>query len=1613
MHVQASIVTWTPKFVPLETNPFSRLFSSKDEAAKRVKLTTKAYQDNLIAVSNAIEDTTLLTLDKSSNSSLVFLPTLAAANRGQTWLDLDLLDAAFFQRLLYKSIKTVGKFEQQASEPSLVYLFQCYLRARKQLAKEKNEFKILILTHIEATIMRNTLTTLFGDDRYETESFGSQIDKILKSEDRTQFLDFLESGIERMYSEGNSMNTIAAVKTMFDDLHKEIEDWTLANTILHCETLELLTQITSKKHLGQQLLNHSFPVDRTNGKAWENTILGSLLSISVINKKGKRPEFFTANAASMLISEYKINEQNAFCNADILFGYIFQMWENLFRGNIWPKHAALEWIGQCLQANKGRSGELANQGGASHLHSSTAFFINLEKLLLEFCIRFMKDSEFSKLMKVSAKYFKQKKEDVKGCEKMGLGNYLEGFSSETTLVELKEEETESESSYDDKKSLLDNIFFMSHVSLDLGMNQALKEIRKIEEEMRNIRDCEKALKSSMGKKEVFLDTTLMTENGLITYRKIVWDEEELKIIKNEIYTRHSCFRTAMMNPKARETMNTFVNGSTIWLLKQCGVPSLEVSGDSVSLEYLSEAPTNLAYIPEFMFENIYSFLNLENTAPVYGKAKMKIFSGGIQANILKLLTVFMQTNWVKNPHLRARVAKALSLLLPEVANREDLYRSAALLQPSVDSPLLQPQAVEEADNLFRNISCKTELVEAIMKVYVSLEVAGEALQFEQKFNYRFPINFVLFYLLKIDAYREIIFKIALNAHKNMTNQQPPIFLKFVNGMINDGTWLLDEALNNMMKIRKVEDEIASPQWKAVSDEVKEQKLADLKRSKEVTRNMNVLSNDVIRMLEALAKLTTQVFTHPDMADRISAMMNYFMDRLTGKNRKQYKVKDPNDLLFDPLKLLKSLNHIYCSFSTEQNFVIAISQDGRSYRPDLFDEALKILRRYEDVTDLEILAERVKEEADGAVQSDNLSVKAPEDFLDPIMSTLMKEPVILPSSGKVVDRSTIAKHLLSDETDPFNRQPLTLDMVQHHHALKEKINKWIKSETQESDQNIEKDLNDIPSTNTAESASLFSGGHSIAGNKLLPRIRKDLAEIYRENIDGILVVPEDKDMTKIHVLIAGPEETPYFGGFFYFIIQCPPSYPAAPPKVLFLTTDGGRVRFNPNLYRNGRVCLSVLGTTSGPGWTPALSLLSVLLTIRSILNAQPYHNIPETELEKTPGDSERYNTIIKHETIRVALIQTLYSPPREMPDVFLDEIRNKTKSNLPQIMRTLKLFENLSGKEMKNDWLEIRAVFQWNNLEEDMKKLAEKLGVETNLTHPDGATSQDLEYEAPKNKTKYEYETVSSEKINKACEATRKATSGGHSVGGGRLLPRIRKDLTEIMNEAPEGMYVVPDEVDMTKIHAIITGPKDTPYEGGFFYFIIQCPPNYPASPPKATLVTTDLGRVRFNPNLYRNGKVCLSILGTWSGPGWSPALSLLSVLISIQTLLNEKPFYNEPGFEESAGLEQKSEMYNQIIRHETTRVAYLGMIKNPPSEMPIELEQKIFEAAPSFRQHHLSICTAHSHIIGQEMMDPMNENRGVFRWDKLTKELESNFTKKKNADTVSKKKPDYLFSYLN
>lgn len=144
-----------------------------------------------------------------------------------------------------------------------------------------------------------------------------------------------------------------------------------------------------------------------------------------------------------------------------------------------------------------------------------------------------------------------------------------------------------------------------------------------------------------------------------------------------------------------------------------------------------------------------------------------------------------------------------------------------------------------------------------------------------------------------------------------------------------------------------------------------------------------------------------------------------------------------------------------------------------------------------------------------------------------------------------------------------------------------------------------------------------------------------------------------------------------------------------------------------------------------------------------------------------------------------------------------------------------------------------------------------------------------------------------------------------------------------------------DRLDIMKV--LITGPADTPYANGCFEFDVYFPHDYPNSPMMINLETTGRHSVRFNPNLYNDGKVCLSVLNTWHGrpeEKWNAQTSsFLQVLVSIQSLiLVSEPYFNEPGFERSRGTpsgNHSSREYNSNIYQACVKWAMLEQLRNP------------------------------------------------------------------------------------
>jgi len=204
--------------------------------------------------------------------------------------------------------------------------------------------------------------------------------------------------------------------------------------------------------------------------------------------------------------------------------------------------------------------------------------------------------------------------------------------------------------------------------------------------------------------------------------------------------------------------------------------------------------------------------------------------------------------------------------------------------------------------------------------------------------------------------------------------------------------------------------------------------------------------------------------------------------------------------------------------------------------------------------------------------------------------------------------------------------------------------------------------------------------------------------------------------------------------------------------------------------------------------------------------------------------------------------------------------------------------------------------------------------------------------------------------------------------GRQFMRRVQREWAILQRGLPRGVWVhvYPDRMEL--LRACLVGPEGTPYFDALFFFDVHLPPNYPQIPPQVRFWS--FGE-NLNPNLYENGKVCLSLLGTWSGKDsetWSPERSnLLQVLVSILGLvLNTEPYYNEPGFERERDTPQgglRSQRYNESVALSNYHLM-LRVLRTPPCDFDRAVKRHFAERRPAIldRARHLhagdnSLCS--------------------------------------------------------
>ena len=221
------------------------------------------------------------------------------------------------------------------------------------------------------------------------------------------------------------------------------------------------------------------------------------------------------------------------------------------------------------------------------------------------------------------------------------------------------------------------------------------------------------------------------------------------------------------------------------------------------------------------------------------------------------------------------------------------------------------------------------------------------------------------------------------------------------------------------------------------------------------------------------------------------------------------------------------------------------------------------------------------------------------------------------------------------------------------------------------------------------------------NRLLKDVKNIIQNPLTEN--GIYYIHDDSDLLKGYALIIGPEDTPYFGGYYFFELKFPFDYPHTPPKVTYCT-NGDDIRFNPNLYKCGKVCVSLLNTWRGEQWTSCQTISTVLLTLCTLLCKDPLLNEPG--ITKFHSDMKKYTDIIEYSNINIAICDII-TKKEGVYHNFFENFELFIKENFLKNYDKLLLFSENKNKEFINKPVIITGAYNMRVLT-DYEKIIEKL-----------------------------------------------------------------------------------------------------------------------------------------------------------------------------------------------------------------------------------------------------------------------------------------------------------------
>ncbi|KAJ4261601.1 Ubiquitin conjugation factor E4 [Fusarium torreyae] len=637
--------------------------------------------------------------------------------------------------------------------------------------------------------------------------------------------------------------------------------------------------------------------------------------------------------------------------------------------------------------------------------ASNGFMINVTTILDRFCEPFM-DMDFSKIDKIDDNYFrKQPRIDIKDETKLNADqSYSDNFYSNKLPGEA---------------NFISEAFFLTLAAHHYGSEACNSQLKNMD---RDIKYLEKRVKAMEAERHKFANVPVQ----LRQFEEAV--KRHVDVLEKTIAMKLS-IEGVLLDERMQSTSLRFMRYVAVWLLRLVTRSKYKPGQESkeIQLPLPAEKPDVFSCLPEYTLQNI-----VDNFKFIF-RWLPKILPSAVGDEMIALCVTFLRsTEYIKNPYLKSSL---VSLLF------------------SATWPLMHLKRGVLGDQLVGSQFANDHLLKALMKFYIECESTGADSAFYDKFNIRYEIFQVIKCVWVNDHYKRQL------TRESRVNKQ--FFVQFVNMLLNDATYVLDEALTKFPKIRALEKDLDNQSLSAEDRQKKDEELQQL--ANQATSFMQ-LANETLEMMKLFTEAMSEAFTMPEIVSRLASMLNYNLETLAGKKAAaELSVSNKEKYHFRPIQIISDIVDIYLNLGTSSVFIDAVAADGRSYKPEVLERVSRILTSKHQKDPAEIgrwdkLRVKFVDAKTLLAQAELDLGDIPPEFEDPIMGDLMKDPVLLPSKH-IVDRSTIVQHLLSDAKDPFTRQAMSIEDAIPQTELKEKIEQWREEQVQAAKDKIKSDAMD--------------------------------------------------------------------------------------------------------------------------------------------------------------------------------------------------------------------------------------------------------------------------------------------------------------------------------------------------------------------------------------------------------------------------------------------------------------------------------------------------------------------------------------------------------------------------